>query len=252
MNSELEDWCSKLAEWATAKPQIDEVWIFGSRARGDHRPDSDLDVALIMTPGLLGTRYGNWAFLSDDWKEELSGLLPVTVDLDVGDPDISTKIVGPAVKKEGVRVFCDTGNNTMPYDLIIIGSGPGGYVCAIRAAQLGMKVAVVEKDKHLRRHLPQRRLHPVESAAACFRAVRRSRAHVRQDGHQGRPAGARPRRHDEIQGRRRRRQRQGRRLPVQEEQDRQRAGRRPHRGARQGRGESRRRQDGKRWRPRRS
>jgi dihydrolipoamide dehydrogenase len=35
----------------------------------------------------------------------------------------------------------------MAYDLIVIGSGPGGYVCAIRAAQLGMKVAVVEKDK---------------------------------------------------------------------------------------------------------
>jgi dihydrolipoamide dehydrogenase len=34
----------------------------------------------------------------------------------------------------------------MAYDLIIIGSGPGGYVCAIRAAQLGMKVAVVEKN----------------------------------------------------------------------------------------------------------
>ena len=31
----------------------------------------------------------------------------------------------------------------MAYDLIVIGSGPGGYVCAIRAAQLGMKVAVV-------------------------------------------------------------------------------------------------------------
>jgi dihydrolipoamide dehydrogenase len=35
----------------------------------------------------------------------------------------------------------------MAYDLIVIGSGPGGYICAIRAAQLGMKVAVVEKDK---------------------------------------------------------------------------------------------------------
>src|SRR6267142_3108523 len=35
----------------------------------------------------------------------------------------------------------------MAYDLIVIGTGPGGYVCAIRAAQLGMKVAVVEKDK---------------------------------------------------------------------------------------------------------
>ena len=33
----------------------------------------------------------------------------------------------------------------MTYDLIVIGTGPGGYVCAIRAAQLGMKVAVVEK-----------------------------------------------------------------------------------------------------------
>jgi dihydrolipoamide dehydrogenase len=32
------------------------------------------------------------------------------------------------------------------YDLAVIGSGPGGYVCAIRAAQLGLKVAVIEKD----------------------------------------------------------------------------------------------------------
>jgi dihydrolipoamide dehydrogenase len=34
----------------------------------------------------------------------------------------------------------------MSYDLIIIGTGPGGYVCAIRAAQLGLKTAVVEKN----------------------------------------------------------------------------------------------------------
>ncbi len=33
----------------------------------------------------------------------------------------------------------------MSYDVIIIGSGPGGYVCAVKAAQLGLKVAVVEK-----------------------------------------------------------------------------------------------------------
>jgi len=35
----------------------------------------------------------------------------------------------------------------MAYDLIVIGTGPGGYVCAIRAAQLGLKTAVVEKEK---------------------------------------------------------------------------------------------------------
>src|ERR1700729_113917 len=33
------------------------------------------------------------------------------------------------------------------YDVIVIGSGPGGYVAAIRAAQLGKRTAVIEKDK---------------------------------------------------------------------------------------------------------
>ena len=34
-------------------------------------------------------------------------------------------------------------NNT--FDVVVIGAGPGGYVCAIRAAQLGLKVAIIEK-----------------------------------------------------------------------------------------------------------
>ncbi len=33
------------------------------------------------------------------------------------------------------------------YDLVVIGAGPGGYVAAIRASQLGMKAAIIEKDK---------------------------------------------------------------------------------------------------------
>ena len=32
------------------------------------------------------------------------------------------------------------------FDCVVIGSGPGGYVAAIRAAQLGMKTAVIEKE----------------------------------------------------------------------------------------------------------
>ena len=34
----------------------------------------------------------------------------------------------------------------MNYDVIVLGSGPGGYVAAIRASQLGLKVAIVEKE----------------------------------------------------------------------------------------------------------
>ena len=32
------------------------------------------------------------------------------------------------------------------YDVVVIGAGPGGYVCAIRAAQLGLKTAIVDKQ----------------------------------------------------------------------------------------------------------
>ena len=35
------------------------------------------------------------------------------------------------------------------FDLVVIGSGPGGYVAAIRAGQLGLKTAIVEKDSRL-------------------------------------------------------------------------------------------------------
>ena len=34
----------------------------------------------------------------------------------------------------------------MNYDIIVIGAGPGGYVCAIRASQLGQKVAIIDKE----------------------------------------------------------------------------------------------------------
>ena len=36
---------------------------------------------------------------------------------------------------------------TKHYDLVIIGSGPGGYVGAIRAAQMGLKVCCIERGK---------------------------------------------------------------------------------------------------------
>ena len=53
----------------------------------------------------------------------------------------------------------------MAYDLIVIGTGPGGYVCAIRAAQLGLKTAVVEKRATFGGTC-QYRLHSLESASA--------------------------------------------------------------------------------------
>ena len=62
------------------------------------------------------------------------------------------------------------------YDVVVIGSGTGGYVAAIRAAQLGLKTAVVETRAGARRHLPELGLHSDQGAARA-----RARAKIAQD-----------------------------------------------------------------------
>jgi predicted nucleotidyltransferase len=110
MNQELNCWSSKLALWAKDKREISELWLFGSRVRGDHRKDSDLDIAVIMAGEDEGDRLGNWIALAEEWEEELKALVPVTIDLDLGDADISEKVVAPALKREGVRIFSRSEN----------------------------------------------------------------------------------------------------------------------------------------------
>jgi len=59
------------------------------------------------------------------------------------------------------------------YDLVIIGSGPGGYVAAIRAGQLGLRTAIVEKDAKVPgvglAEPPPRWVHPDEGDASSPR-----------------------------------------------------------------------------------
>jgi len=89
------------------------------------------------------------------------------------------------------------------FDLIVLGGGPGGYVAAIRAAQLGMKTAVVEREhlggiclnwgciptkallrtseiNHLLHHLPDFGFDAVESHFNIGKVVKRSRAVAKQ------------------------------------------------------------------------
>ena len=51
-------------EWASEIREIERVWIIGSRARGDHRPDSDLDVWVEAWPGW-------WIFEHENWRDDL-------------------------------------------------------------------------------------------------------------------------------------------------------------------------------------
>ena len=82
----------------------------------------------------------------------------------------------------------------MSYDLVVIGTGPGGYVCAIRAAQLGLKTAVVEKRATHGGTCLNVGCIPSKALLHASRGVRGGPRAFRRDGHRGRRAEARPRR----------------------------------------------------------
>ena len=91
---------------------------------------------------------------------------------------------------------------TCNFDVIVIGAGPGGYVCAIRAAQLGMKVACVEKRATLGGTCLNIGCIPSKALLQSSRELPRRPAHD-FDGprHHGRRREARPGAHAGAQGR---------------------------------------------------
>jgi predicted nucleotidyltransferase len=66
-----------LRDWARSKSAIAALWLFGSRARGDHRTDSDYDIALELKSkeGDHDWAFGDYVFLVDDWKSEIKALI---------------------------------------------------------------------------------------------------------------------------------------------------------------------------------
>src|SRR5262245_53403386 len=66
--------------------QRQRSWLFGSRARGDARPESDVDIALALVPGDGRTDWalGNYFAFEGDWKRQLKTIVaPHDVSLGV-------------------------------------------------------------------------------------------------------------------------------------------------------------------------
>ena len=99
--------------WAAKEPLVRRVYLFGSRARGDNRPDSDIDLAVVcrMDPRILAEVGGDYAqarmFFWDDygpvWQAQIGRLFSLPVDLQVLDRD-TTRRVRPGVKRDGIRI----------------------------------------------------------------------------------------------------------------------------------------------------
>ena len=98
-----------ISTWAQEKPLVKRAYIFGSRVRGDHRPDSDIDIAVELDPDMFRGVDGSggratWMFETDGWKEELEKLLALKVQLERYHPD-QTPTVGKGLARSSQLVY---------------------------------------------------------------------------------------------------------------------------------------------------
>jgi predicted nucleotidyltransferase len=72
-----DEWLSALRSWASANDSFRELWLLGSRATGESRPDSDVDLAVALMPakGRHDWALGNYFGLGDQWQRQLEAIV---------------------------------------------------------------------------------------------------------------------------------------------------------------------------------
>lgn len=93
-----------LRQWASGNPRVAALTIFGSRARGTHRPGSDLDVAIELTEDTRETAAGIWTLKRQGWNGTLSEQIGLDVRL-VRLTDDDDGGIGAGVSADGIEVF---------------------------------------------------------------------------------------------------------------------------------------------------
>ena len=98
------EWIERLGNWAGRHERIARLYVFGSRARGDNRPESDLDVAVLLSGDDQDELDGYSICMADRWSKDIQRLLPVVVDLQFTDPGLDER-VWPGVVRDGRMVY---------------------------------------------------------------------------------------------------------------------------------------------------
>ncbi len=93
-----------LTRWAASTARVSSLIVFGSRARGDHRPDSDVDVLVELTEDADVTAAWVWLDRRTEWNAETSALLNLDVRL-VRITDDDDGGIGQGVRADGVQLY---------------------------------------------------------------------------------------------------------------------------------------------------
>jgi predicted nucleotidyltransferase len=99
-----DEWIEALKRWAGSNDSIHQLWLFGSRAKGTSRSDSDIDIAVEMMPpdGKHNWALANYVQFFDDWKEELRRAVDWPVSLTAIGPNFD---MDAEVRKTGVCLW---------------------------------------------------------------------------------------------------------------------------------------------------
>ena len=103
---ELKPIAETLRLWASKEPDLRRVWIYGSQARGDASPDSDLDVAVEVIPKGDESTYDVFVCSANDWRSRLTPqVAPHKLDLKLYDTSGAREKVRRGVEEHGVLVY---------------------------------------------------------------------------------------------------------------------------------------------------
>ena len=90
--------------WAKETPLVKQIILFGSRARGDHQLESDIDLAVQVFPQEGITTGGTYFIYRSEWKQELEERLGREISLVHYDPNGKTEIQAK-ILAEGITIF---------------------------------------------------------------------------------------------------------------------------------------------------
>jgi predicted nucleotidyltransferase len=97
-------WSRELCEWAQKTAAVKELWLFGSRARGEARAESDVDLALVLMPSARKHDWasGDYVALHSEWKNALEAIVGRHVSLEAITPDTPGD---RTVRETGIRLW---------------------------------------------------------------------------------------------------------------------------------------------------
>lgn len=104
-----------LSNWGKDKPLIKRIYIFGSRARGDHKPDSDLDIAIELDnkeipPDDESGGIATWMHEAKEWRKELSKLIPLEIQIEHHAGE-ETPTIAKGLRESSIKVYEKKSNN---------------------------------------------------------------------------------------------------------------------------------------------